>query len=246
MPDTIHLLLFIPLLFVIAALYSSVGHGGASGYLALMAIFSFSPSVMKSSALILNVFVSLISFYQYAKGGYFSWKLFLPFIITSVPAAFLGALITLDAVVYKRILGLILIFPVLRLAGVFGKESNMIREIPWVPGLAAGMMIGLLSGMIGIGGGILLSPLILLMRWGTIKQAAAVSALFIFVNSLAGLAGLFWKGASFDPNLTLWIAIVFSGGLAGAYFGRVRLSNRALKTVLSLVLLIASIKLLSV
>jgi uncharacterized membrane protein YfcA len=135
--------LFIPLLFVVAFLYASVGHGGASGYLALMAIFAFNPDIMRSSALLLNIFVSFIAFYQYYKGGYFKWQLFLPFVITSVPASFIGSWITLDPGIYNKILGGLLIFPILRLAGVVGKENEeLTRETPWPAALAIGAIIG--------------------------------------------------------------------------------------------------------
>lgn len=237
---------FIPLLFIVAFLYASIGHGGASGYLALMALFSFQPEVMKGSALLLNVFVSFISFWQYHRGGHFKWQLFLPFVITSIPASFIGAYLTVDAVIYKRILGVLLIFPILRLFGLLGKESEHLKELNKVAALVVGAIIGLLSGMIGIGGGIILSPVILLMHWGNMKQTAAVSALFIFVNSISGLAGLYSKGIVFDSQVYLWLLVAVSGGLAGAYFARKKFNNKVLKTILATVLLIASVKLLTI
>ena len=236
--------LFLILLFAVAFLYASVGHGGASGYLALMALFSFSPSVMKSSALILNIAVSLISFYQYYKGNYFKWKLFLPFIITSIPFSFIGAYLTVDADVYKKILGVLLAFPILRLLGLFGNEGDEIKEVKWLWALIIGGVIGLLSGMIGIGGGIILSPVILLLHWGNMKQTAAVSALFIFVNSIAGLTGLLTKGIAIDTNVYTWLIVAVAGGAAGAYVARRNFSNKTLKMFLAGVLVIASIKLL--
>jgi len=238
--------LFMPLLFIVAFLYASVGHGGASGYLALMALFSFNPAIMKSSSLILNIFVSFISFYQFYRGGYFKWKLLLPFIITSIPASFIGAYITLDALAYKRILGMLLIFPILRLFGIIGKESDTIKELNWLWALIIGAIIGLLSGMIGIGGGIILSPIILLMHWGNMKQTAAVSAMFIFVNSVAGLIGLVSKGTVIDGQIYSWVLIALAGGMTGAYIGRKQLSNKVLKRMLGFVLVIASIKLLTI
>ncbi|MEK6615420.1 MAG: sulfite exporter TauE/SafE family protein [Bacteroidota bacterium] len=236
--------LFILLLFIVAFLYSSVGHGGASGYLALMAIFGIAPSVMKSSALLMNVFVSLIAFFHYYKGGHFKWKLFLPFAIASVPASFLGALVTVDAEIYKKVLGALLIFPVLRLLGVFGKEHNGVKEMNRMVAILLGVAIGFLSGVIGIGGGIILSPIIVLLHWANMKETAAVSALFIFVNSISALAGLFTKGISIDTSVYLWIAITLAGGFAGAYFGSIKLKNPILKKILAAVLLLASIKLL--
>ncbi len=239
--------LFIPLLFIVAFLYASVGHGGASGYLALMALFNFNPSIMKSSSLILNIFVSFISFYQYYRGGNFKWKLFWPFVITSIPASFIGAYLTLDALVYKRILGVLLVFPILRLLGIIGKGSNEDTKEPGlILALIIGASIGFFSGMIGIGGGILLSPVILLMHWGNMKQTAAISALFIFVNSISGLVGLISNGTAIDPQVYSWVFIAVAGGVAGAYLGRKKLSNKVLKGMLAIVLVIASIKLLTV
>jgi hypothetical protein len=236
--------LFLLLLFVVAFLYSSVGHGGASGYLALMALFGMAPSTMKSSALIMNICVSLVSFIHYYRGGHFRWKLFFPFAISSVPASFLGAWITVDADLYKKILGVLLIFPVLRLFGIFGKESEEVKKMNTMIAILLGVSIGFLSGMIGIGGGIILSPIILFFHWANMKETAAVSALFIFVNSISGLTGLMYKGISIDTSVYLWIAITLAGGFAGAYFGSIKMKNPVLKKILGFVLLLASIKLL--
>ena len=246
MPAQNILWLFMVLLLIVAFLYSSVGHGGASGYLALMALFSFSPDVMKSSALILNILVSLISFWQFYKGGYFRWRLFLPFSIASVPAAFLGSYIVLDSVIYKRILGVLLIFPILRILGFFGKDTEASREVQWSWGILIGAIVGLLSGMIGIGGGIILSPIIILMHWGNLKQTAAVSALFIFVNSISGLIGILIKGIHIDSHIFLWIPVAVIGGMAGAYLARKKYSNQVLKYSLALVLIMACVKLITV
>lgn len=238
-------ILFIFLLFTIAFLYASVGHGGASGYLALMALFGVAPDHMKSSALIMNIFVSLIAFYGFYRNGYFNWKLFLPFALGSVPASFMGAFLTVDALIYKRILGVLLIFPVLHLLGFFGKKSDVIRKINWTLAILIGAGIGFLSGMIGIGGGILLSPLILLLRWGTIKETAAVSSLFIFLNSISGLVGLLTHGTIIDASVYLWVAVALAGGLTGSQLGSKRFSNPVLKRILACVIVIASVKLLT-
>jgi hypothetical protein len=243
MPEPMHIL-FIFLLFAVAFLYSSVGHGGASGYLALMALFGIAPASMKSSALIMNICVSLISFYHYHRSGHFKWKLFLPFALASVPASFLGALVTVDAGLYKRILGALLLFPVLRLLGVFGKENDEIKNINLIAALILGASIGFLSGIIGIGGGIILSPVILLFHWANMKETAAISALFIFVNSISALAGLFSKGIHIDSSVWLWLVASLSGGFCGAYFGSRKIKNPVLKKILASVLLLASFKLL--
>ena len=236
---------FIPLLFVAAFLYASVGHGGASAYLALLALFGYSSAIIRPSALLLNVFVSLISFSLYFRAGHFRWKLFLPFVITSVPAAFLGAFVSLDETLYKKILGLVLVLPVLRLLGVFGRENETRRALRWIPALAMGAVIGFISGVIGIGGGILLSPLILLLHWGGLKETAAVSALFIFVNSVAALAGMASQGAVIHEGVNTWLLVAVAGGFAGAYYGSAKFSLRRLKNILASVLLLASLKLIT-
>lgn len=238
--------LFLVLLFIVAFLYSSVGHGGASGYLALMALFGFAPESMKSSALIMNIFVSFTAFYAYYKCGYFKWKLFLPFAITSIPASFIGAYLTVDALLYKRILGIILIFPILRLSGLLGKEATNEKEINSYAALFIGAVIGLFSGMIGIGGGIILSPVILLLHWGKMKETACVSALFIFVNSISGMIGILSKGVAINPSVYLWVVVALLGGFAGAYLGSKIFANPVLKKILAFVLVIASIKLLTI
>lgn len=236
--------LFYLLLFIVALLYSSVGHGGASGYLALMAFFSFAPETMRPTALLLNIFVSLTAFIQYYRSGHFRWQLFWPFALASIPAAFIGGLIVVDAKLYKTILGVLLLFPVVRLGGLKFNEDKNKKEQVLLASLIIGGLIGLLSGVIGIGGGIILSPVILLLHWANMKQTAAVSALFILVNSLAGLAGLFTKGFDFRPEMVWMIVVAFIGGLAGSYLGAMKFEGAILKKVLAVVLLMASMKLL--
>jgi len=226
-------------------MYSSVGHGGASGYLALMAIFSFQQADMKATALVLNIVVSLVAFIQFYRAGYFRWNLFFPFAIISIPAAFIGGMMSVEPLLYKRILGCLLLFPVARLFGVFGKDSGDIKEANLAGSLFIGAVIGFLSGLIGIGGGIILSPVILLLHWGKMKETAAVSALFIFVNSLAGLSGQLSSGINFDPSMYGMLAIALSGGILGSYYGVHRFNTLLLRRLLAFVLLIASVKLLS-
>ena len=235
---------FYILLFIVAFLYASVGHGGASGYLALMAIFSVAPEVMKPTALLLNLFVSLTSFIQFCRGGYFNWKLFLPFALASVPMAFAGGMITLDADIYKKILGVLLLVPIIRFLFSRNIRVEETNKATLLPALLIGAMIGLLSGMIGIGGGIILSPVLLLLRWADMKQTAAVSALFIFVNSLSGLAGQLTQGIQFSSDMWAYVGFAFAGGLFGAYYGAMRFKHAVLKYLLALVLVMASFKLL--
>lgn len=238
-------LLVYALLLGVAFLYSSVGHGGASGYLALMALCNMEVAVMKPTALLLNLFVSLTSFIFYYKGNYFNRRLFLPLALASVPMAFLGGSINLHSEVYKKMLGVFLLIPVIRFIffrDIRVKETAQPNTI-WL--LLIGGLIGLLSGMLGIGGGVILSPVLLLLRWTDQKQAAAISALFIFVNSLAGLLGQQAKGINFSPQMVGYVAVAFCGGLLGAYFGAIRFQQRTIQYLLALVLAVASFKLLT-
>jgi len=238
------IIIFYFLLFLVAFLYSSVGHGGASGYLALMAIWGIAPEVMKPTALLLNLFVSLTSFIQFYRGGHFRWKLFLPFALASVPMAFVGGMISVDADIYKKILGILLLVPIMRFLFFRNIKVSEIRKADIVISLLIGAAIGFLSGLIGIGGGILLSPALLLLKWADMKQTAAISALFIFVNSLSGLAGQLTKGIQFTPDMYVYVAVAFAGGILGAYFGSLRFKAAILKYLLAIVLIVAAYKLL--
>jgi uncharacterized membrane protein YfcA len=229
------------LLAIMAFLYASVGHGGASGYLAVMALFAIAPPVMKQTALLLNLGVSLMSFIAFYRQGYFKWTLFWPFALGSIPAAYLGARIPLADSTYKQILGACLFLAVIRMV-VTLKESEP-RKLNLGIGVLAGAAIGVLSGMIGIGGGIILSPLLLLFRWANLKEAAAISALFIFVNSVSGLAGLITWIPLDQSQMLYWLAASLVGGFLGARWGAGIASNTKVKWILALVLVIASLKL---
>lgn len=229
------------LLAIMAFLYASVGHGGASGYLAVMALFAIAPPLMKQTALLLNLGVSLMSFLAFYRQGFFRWTLFWPFALGSIPAAFLGARIPLSDSTYKQILGACLFLAVIRMV-ISLKEATQ-RSLPAVLGIFTGAAIGLLSGMIGIGGGIILSPLLLLFRWASLKVAAAVSALFIFVNSVSGLAGLKTWIPLDQSQLLYWLFASLVGGFLGARWGAGIASNAKVKWILALVLVIASLKL---
>jgi uncharacterized membrane protein YfcA len=238
------IILFYGLLFLVAFLYASVGHGGASGYLALMAIFSIAPEVMKPTALLLNLFVSLTSFIQFYRGKHFIWKIFLPLALASVPMAFIGGMLVIDASIYKKILGIFLLIPVARFLFFANTPASELKESNTGLSLLIGAAIGFLSGLIGIGGGIILSPILLFLKWTDQKQTAAISALFIFVNSLSGLAGQLTKGIQFNSNMVWYVVIAFAGGLLGAYFGALKFKQTILKNVLAVVLLLAVYKLL--
>lgn len=235
---------FLAILPIVSFLYSSVGHGGASGYLALMALFSFAPESMKPTALLLNIFVAGISFYYYYKEGYFNKKLFLAFAVTSIPFSLLGGRFDIDASLYKKILAVLLIFAILKMLNVFGKESDKIKDIKLWQGLIVGAVIGFFSGLIGIGGGIILTPLILLFHWGKMKEAAAVSALFIWVNSASALIGQFSVGITLEKESFLLVAIALIGGVLGGYYGSKKINNQKLRYILAFVLIIACAKLM--
>ncbi len=241
--DLLNSPLLLLLLPIVAFLYASVGHGGASGYLALMSLFAFSIAFMKPTALVLNIIVSGISFYFYFKEKQFDWKLFYPFALTSIPFSFLGGRIKIDTHLYKFVLATVLIFAVLRLLGFFGKEKAHLRSIHFSFALLIGALIGFLSGLIGIGGGIILSPVLLLLGWATMKQTAAVSALFIFVNSVAGLLGFMSKGEIIPISSLFVIPVVALGGILGGYFGSKKFNTITLRNILALVLAIAIFKL---
>jgi uncharacterized membrane protein YfcA len=238
-----YIFLFYILLFVVAFLYASVGHGGASGYLALMALFNFAPDVMKPTALLLNLFVSAISFYQFYRGKHFLWKLFVPLAVISIPMAYLGGTIHIDASVYKKLLGLFLLIPITRFWFFPNIPVEKLRPSNPYLSLLIGGTIGFLSGLIGIGGGIILSPVLLLLKWTDQKQTAAISALFIFVNSLAGLAGQFSKGIQFTGGMYVYVAVAVVAGCLGAYFGALKFKQHILKNILAAVLLLAAVKL---
>lgn len=237
-------LFFLALVFLMAVLYSSVGHGGASGYLALMAIFSFQPEFMRPSAMVLNIFVSSIALFSYARNGHFRLKLLIPFIMTSVPLAFVGGMITVNPKTFKIILGIFLIVAIARMIYNPKNKATEIRKINKPLAFVIGIVLGFLSGLVGIGGGIILSPVIILLKWGTMKETAAVSAAFILVNSIAGFSGQISQGFQLAPEIGYMLGAAILGGLLGSYMGSFKITDKALKYSLSLVLTFASYKLL--
>lgn len=241
---TISLILLCSLLFIVAMLYASVGHGGASGYLALMALFSLPIEIMKPTSIVLNLLVSLLAFLHYYRAGHFSWKLFIPFAITSIPFSFLGGLLSIEPTVYKRILGILLLFPVIWFLIPARNKTENLKDRNTYVALVIGAVIGFLSGMLGIGGGIILSPILLLLHWSDQKQTAAVSSLFIFVNSFAGLMALLYKGLAFSSDMSVYIAFTLAGGWLGSYLGAFQFNQKVIKYILTIVLAMASCKLL--
>ncbi len=228
------------LIFIIAAIYSSAGFGGASGYLLAMSFFDLSSNVMSSTALVLNVFVSTISFANYFRAGHFRPKLLFPFLLTSIPAAFLGGTFKLSDQTYSILLYMVLTYLALRLTffPVLSDKSDWSpRPVPLWAALVSGAVIGLLSGMIGIGGGIFLSPLIILASWGNSKQAAAASSAFIAMNSVSGLIGRMSSGTfALGTEQIPFVMIGIAGALLGSYLGAVNFSNTVVRRTLGLIL----------
>lgn len=241
MPAELLILLFG--VFVVAALYSSVGHAGASGYIAVMSLLSLSPMTIKPTALSLNILVASITTWQFYRAGHFSWTLFWPFAILSVPLAFVGGHIALPTHVFKILLGLVLIFSATRLL-FSAKQTIVMRNAPRAQAIVAGGGIGLLSGLTGTGGGIFLTPLLIFMGWADAKRAAAVSALFVLMNSISGLAGNISATKSLPPYIFSMLIAVALGGTLGAYMGSQRIESAAIKKLLAVVLLIAGLKLI--
>lgn len=239
-----HDILIYGLFFVVAFLYASVGHGGASGYLAVMALLGFSSAVMKPTALLLNVLVSLIAFISFYRAKHFKQQLLWPLIAASIPFAYLGSVIPVSELLYKKILGLVLLLSIIRLV-MNSAEKPLSPRPKWYVLFVIGAAIGLVSGMIGMGGGILLSPILLLMGWSTQKQTAAISAIFIFLNSMAGIAGQLKHGFYLGPIITI-IMVVLAGGALGAYIGAEKLKASNMKYILAAVLIMAAVKLIFV
>ena len=238
-------MVIVPLIFLAALLFSSVGHGGASGYLAVMALLAVAPASMRPAALVLNVLVASIALYKFYKAGAFSWQLFLPLVAASIPFAFLGGQMTLPTQVYKPVLGAVLLyaaFTLLRDSNKVFVANPVAVKKPVLLGLGAGL--GFLSGLTGIGGGVFLSPILLFFRWAETKVVSGVAAGFIFANSIAGLIGVMQKSPKLPDGLIYWAFAAVLGGLIGAEYGSKRLANPAIKKLLALVLVIAAAKMM--
>jgi uncharacterized membrane protein YfcA len=238
-----------------AALYASVGHGGASGYLAVMGLFGFAPTVMKPAALALNIVVATVATARFYREGLFTWSLFWPFAVVSIPAAFVGGGLVVPARAYKILVGLVLLYAAVwmfrstlpasrrtRAAGA-GAEEPFLPPPLWLA-LPTGLLIGFLSGMTGVGGGIFLSPLLLYAGWAETRATSGVAAPFILVNSIAGLLGHLAGLAEVPPQIPFWAGAVLVGGWIGASYGSSRAPTTTLRRLLSLVLVMAGVKLI--
>ena len=232
------------LIFLAAALYSSVGHAGASGYLAAMALFGVAPEIMKPTALVLNILVATLTAAMFSGAGLLEWRRLWPFLLGSVPLAFVGGAVRLPGTVYNVIVGLILILSAVRL--VWGADDGAARTGRVSVPLAAicGGGIGLLSGLTGTGGGIFLSPLLIFTRWATTRQASGISAAFILANSVSGLAGHLASVRFLPTAIVLWAVAAVAGGALGSLYGSRKLATRTLLRLLAAVLLTAGFKLI--
>lgn len=237
-------LLLAALVLLSAALYSSVGHAGASGYLAVMALLGVVPEAMKPTALTLNILVAAIAVFRFYRAGHFSWRLFWPFGLSSIPFSFLGGALSLPGSFYRPVVGVVLLYSAYRLLVLRPVDDRETRPFPLWAGLVSGAVIGLLSGLTGVGGGIFLSPLVLLMGWAETRVTAGVSALFILVNSAAGLAGHLSSISDLPANLPLLAAAAAIGGWIGSGYGSRRLPSPRLRRLLAAVLIVAGLKLI--
>ncbi len=240
-------LFLVPLFFLVAFLYSSVGHGGASAYLAIFALFGITGPHIAPIVLTLNIIVACISFISFRFKGHFSAKLLLPFVITSIPLAYIGALVKINKELFNLILGIALILASIR---VF--MPSALKQPSWLRStlaiyafcLIAGGILGFLAGLIGIGGGVFLSPLILLFGLANAKSTAGISSAFIVLNSVSGLIGHFTAGYLLHPMLILLALVVLGGGIAGSFLGSRKIPESLLRKLLAVVLMVAGFKLL--
>ena len=245
-PSTLESVILGVVFLLVATLYSSVGHGGASGYLAVMALAGLAPSVMRPTALSLNIVVTVIGTILYWRAGCIRWRILLLFIIPSAPAAFIGAMIDLPVWTYRWVVGLVLLYAAWKTLGWGMRGGSQLHspEIPILAAATAGCGIGLLSGLTGVGGGIFLTPLLVLTGWACTRQAAGISSAFILFNSIAGILGLGVSGTDLPWPLPWWMAAVCCGAFIGSQLGANTLSPVLQTRLLALVLAIAGLKMI--
>jgi uncharacterized protein len=236
--------LLLACLLVVGFLYASVGHGGASGYIAVFSLFNIVMPAYKPWVLVMNVVIASVAFIQFYRSGYFRWHLCWPFLLTSIPAAYLGSQWAVQTRWYNIFLGLALIFPVVRLVGLLPQERAKTEKVNLPLALLIGALIGFASGMLNIGGGIFLSPILIMMAWANAKESAAAAALFIVLNSLAGLLGGKLSGYTATTSSYLWLFAALTGGALGAFFGSRYFQQKTIQYLLASVLAIASLKLI--
>ncbi len=230
-------------ILIVAFLYSSVGHAGASGYIAVMTLIGLTPTVIKPAALVLNIIVATLTAWQFWRAGHFSWPLFWPFAVASIPLAFVGGYVNLPTKAFKILIGVVLLYSAARF--LWQAQKNEEAQPPSKPvAIGVGAGLGLLSGLTGTGGGIFLTPLLIFMRWATTKTASAVSALFILVNSISGLLGNISSTRQLPLFALPMAAAAVVGGAFGSYLGSRQFSPEFIKRLLAIVLLIAGYKLI--
>jgi uncharacterized membrane protein YfcA len=237
--------------FGAAVLYSSVGHAGASAYLAAMGVLGVSPDVARPTALALNIVVASFVTFRFWRRGYVSGRALAPFLVGSIPLAFIGGSLPISGALYKQLVGVVLIVAAVQLARTAGRAAqadtgHASPTVPTMPAIAIGGAIGLLSGLTGTGGGIFLSPTVLIAGWAETRAAAGMSAGFILANSISGLAGNVARLAALPPALPLWIVIVIAGAAIGSEVGSRQGRTIQLRGLLATVLVIAGLKLIFV
>ena len=226
-------------IFVVAMMYASVGHGGASGYLAIMALFSLHPEALKPTALMLNIVVAGVGTYLYCSAGQFSWRDFWPFVITSIPMSFLGGTFSLSPELYRPALGMVLLFAAWRLFARRKQDDYIASEPNITLAMVVGAILGFASGLIGVGGGIFLSPLMILLGWAQVREISGIAALFILVNSISGLAGHVSSLQHVPEYAPLLAGVALIGGTIGALCGSRHLPVATILKAMSLMLVMA-------
>ena len=242
-------LLLAAFFFVAAILYATVGHAGASAYLAIMGLLGVAPDVARPTALALNIVVASLVSYRFWRGGYVSGQALAPFLIGSVPLAFFGGTLPVAPSLYKQLVGIVLLAAAAAVSITARRAAQTdtgraVPSVPFLPAMLVGGVIGLLSGLTGTGGGIFLSPVLLLARWSETRAASGIASAFIIANSIAGLAGNVARLAAVPPALPLWIAAVIAGAILGSEIGNRQGHTLLLRRALSLVLVIAGLKLI--
>lgn len=238
-------ILLASLMFVGAALYSSVGHAGSSAYQAAMALFGVPAAVMRPVALTLNIIVGTLGTVRYARSGLTDWRMLAPLLLGSIPAAFIAGSLRVPPEIYRPLLGAVLLFTAVRLIWPGAFKPNMAPKRPQnLIAVGVGAAIGLLSGLTGTGGGIFLSPLLLFFGWSETRRASGTAAAFILFNSIAGLAGNYAATRNLPPDIWIFALAVFAGGLVGTTLGISKFAVPVLLKALAVVLLIAAAKLI--
>ncbi len=232
------LLVLIPLA---AMLYSSVGYGGASGYLAVMVLLGMPPADMKPAALLMNIAVAGVVFIRLYRAGYFNWRLFVPFAVASAPTAFVGGAYTIEAPVYKCLVGVALFIAALRLLFESGDHPATHRPKPWIA-LTVGAATGFVSGLTGVGGGIFLSPILLFFRWADMRTNASIASAFILLNSVTAIIGYASVSTHWPSGISAMVLAAFAGGLIGSEFAARRIAPAKLRKLLGIILLVAGVK----